>query len=70
LYYDFIWAWKSGKKVNNYLEDRSKQKNEFIFFDSRKFLDSEEDFIDQAHLSVIGAKKVANYLNKVINNLN
>ena len=56
--------------INNYLEDRSKQKNEFIFFDSRKFLDSEEDFIDQAHLSVIGAKKVANYLNKVINNLN
>ena len=56
--------------INNYLEDRSRQKNEFIFFDSRKFLDSEEDFIDQAHLSVIGAKKVANYLNKVINNLN
>jgi len=56
--------------INNYFEDRSRQKNEFIFFDSRKFLDSEEDFIDQAHLSVIGAKKVANYLNKVINNLN
>jgi len=56
--------------INNFLEDRSKEKNDFIFFDSRKFLNSEIDFIDQAHLSVIGAKKVANNLNKYINNKN
>jgi hypothetical protein len=52
--------------MNNYLEHRSK-KNEFIFFDSRKFLDLETDFIDFVHLSFFGGEKVANYLNSLIN---